>query len=73
MGLEKLKAFKTLAGVKGKFRIVDVILFISILCYKFISRPLAFGFRSLAPGYKFFTNVARIDLANRQLPEASRL
>jgi rubrerythrin len=34
MVLEKLKAFKTLAGVTSKFGIVDAILFISILCYE---------------------------------------
>ena len=28
MGLEKLKAFKTLAGVKGNFGLVDAILYL---------------------------------------------
>jgi hypothetical protein len=41
MGLEKLKAFKTLAGGKGKLGIVDAILFIFILWYELIVSILA--------------------------------
>jgi hypothetical protein len=51
MGLEKLKAFKTLAGVKGNFGLVDAILFISILCYKFAERVQGSMFRVLGSGF----------------------
>jgi hypothetical protein len=58
MGLEKLKAFKTLAGVKGNFGLVDAILFISILCYKFAERVQGSMFRVL--GFRQLLCVARI-------------